>query len=612
MFRSSRRIFWYWLLLLLPTLAVGTGALLLLRREQAHLATRAASTEQARRAALEARARLIAENVDLLIGDVQDGLLDALAQVPEKDLGTFLDLWQKNQPLVRVAFVATVDGQFTRPLADEPNDEAKGFLRRFKISFAESPPWKEPQKPESRYQRIQGLRDDEEVADRTNYTSQALNASRVQSARREVKALSKISPSSAPSSFSREKSTTKATESSEQVSTDDVLKRDLPERRGWALRKSGGRMHVVGWLQPNEGASVRGVELEMTALIARLGGALPADVEAGEGFALRDEKQRILHQVGLIPRPAANPLTTAALSSTSFPGWEVIGFLEVPSERGEMGEGFFLIGALLVGILIIAILSGGSLLLWQARRSEAEAEQKTSFVANVSHEFKTPLTSIRLYAELLEQGRVKDEQKQSEYLRTIGRETQRLARLVNNALDFSRLEQGRKKYRLETVDVGKELIRLLDTQQPRLTELAMKLSLETTSEPSFVETDRDAFEQIMLNLLDNACKYGSAGREISIRSMVVSPDAVAVSVADRGPGVPLEHRKLIFEKFHRVDETLTAEKTGAGLGLSIARQLAHGIGGDLRYEAREGGGAMFILTLPRPNRQASDQPMPPR
>jgi glucosamine--fructose-6-phosphate aminotransferase (isomerizing) len=123
---------------------------------------------------------------------------------------------------------------------------------------------------------------------------------------------------------------------------------------------------------------------------------------------------------------------------------------------------------------VVAILSGGSLLLWQARRSEAEAAQKTSFVANVSHEFKTPLTTIRLYAELLEQGRVRDAAQGSDYLRTIGRETQRLARLVNNALDFSRLEQGRKKFVRENVDLTAELTRLLDAS-PHVAPMAAKM-----------------------------------------------------------------------------------------------------------------------------------------
>jgi two-component system, OmpR family, phosphate regulon sensor histidine kinase PhoR len=250
---------------------------------------------------------------------------------------------------------------------------------------------------------------------------------------------------------------------------------------------------------------VRGVELELTALVSRLGGTLPAAVAAGEGYVLRDDKGRGLHQAGLVPR-SAPAAARVPLAAELLPGWEVAAFVEGAAPYGSinLGGGFFLVGSLLVGIFIVAILSGGSLLFRQAQRSGEEARQKTSFVANVSHEFKTPLTTIRLYSELLEQGRVPDEGKRGEYLRTIGRETQRLARLVNNALDFSRLEQGRKKYQREPLELGAELTRLLDAHEPRLTETGMALRRELPAPLLPVTTDRDAFEQIVLNLLDNA------------------------------------------------------------------------------------------------------------
>jgi signal transduction histidine kinase len=117
-------------------------------------------------------------------------------------------------------------------------------------------------------------------------------------------------------------------------------------------------------------------------------------------------------------------------------------------------------------------------------------------------------------------------------------------------------------------------------------------------EPVSLVTDRDAVEQIVLNLLDNACKYAASGGEALITLGPRASGGAELRVGDRGPGVPPAHRELIFEKFHRVDDTLTAEKGGAGLGLSIARQLARGLGGDLHYTARIGGGAEFILELP--------------
>ena len=374
-------------------------------------------------------------------------------------------------------------------------------------------------------------------------------------------------------------------------------KEAVPDRRGWVPTIVDGRLHVLGWVQPGRSGDVRGVELEIAALISRLGGTLPAEPVSGEGYALRDDQSRVLHQAGAVLRDA-EPVIRVPFAAALLPGWDVTAYLTTGSATSVNGAGFFWVSVLLVAIFVAAILAGGSLLLWQARRSEEEAVQKTSFVANVSHEFKTPLTTIRLYSELLEQGRVRDQAQGGEYLRTIGRETQRLARLVNNALDFSRLEQGKKKYARESVDLTAELGRLLDTHAPRVAEAGLVLKRDLPSEPVVVMTDRDAIEQIVLNLIDNACKYAADGGEIAVAVASRSTGGAEVRVSDRGPGVSPEHRERIFEKFHRVDDALTAEKTGAGLGLSIARQLARGLGGDLRFEPRTGAGAEFVLELP--------------
>lgn len=590
MIGSSRRIYLYWLLLLLPTLAVGVGAIQLLRREQARLAEQTAGVDAARLAAVEARSRLVAENVELLVGDVEIGLLDALTEVPAAGLDAFLDRWERTNPLVRTTFRCTADGRILRPAASAGDENAHGFHRRFAVLFRNRPPWSEQAAPEAKKleESASALVGAVQEA-RRQVTS---NVAQVQSARRDAQALSKAGASYAPRAEA-------ADEKEKDLMDQRAEPSASPARRGWTAWTVDARLHLLGWVVPAGADEVRGVELELTALVSRLGGTLPAAVAAGEGYVLRDDKGRVLHQAGVVPRNA----TTAArvpLAVDLLPGWEVAAFVQgaAPYGGSSAGGGFFLVGSLLVGIFVMAILSGGSLLLRQARRSEEEARQKTSFVANVSHEFKTPLTTIRLYSELLELGRVAEEGRRGEYLRTIGRETQRLARLVNNALDFSRLEQGRKKYQREPLELGAEITRLLDTHQPRLAEAGLALQRELPAAPLAVMADRDALEQIVLNLLDNACKYATAGAEVTV---VLAPrvgGGADLRVLDRGPGVPPAHRERIFEKFHRVDDTLTAEKHGAGLGLSIARQLARGLGGELRYESRAGGGAAFVLELP--------------
>ncbi|HUL53317.1 MAG TPA: HAMP domain-containing sensor histidine kinase [Opitutaceae bacterium] len=587
---SSRRIYLYWLLLLLPTLAVGAGAIQLLRREQARLAEQATVVDTARLAAVEARARLVAENVELLVGDVETGLLDALADVPAARLDSFLDQWERTNPLVRTAFRCTSDGRLIRPPDAAEGENARGFVRRFAPLLRSHPPWSARGAAEAKKLEVaSGALTDADEEARRQVTS---NVNQVNSARRDVQALTKMAASSAPRA--------EAAGAREKDQLDQQAESPAPAaRRGWAAWTVDGRLHLLGWVQPGGAGEVRGVDLELTALVARMGGTLPAAVAASEGYVLRDDKGRVLHQAGLVP-PNAPPAARVPLAADLLPGWEVAAFVEGPTAYGSrsVGGGFFLVGSLLVGIFVVAILSGGSLLLRQAQRSSEEARQKTSFVANVSHEFKTPLTTIRLYSELLELGRVADEAKRGEYLRTIGRETQRLARLVNNVLDFSRLEQGRKKYKREPLDLRTELARLLDTHQPRLAEAGLTLLRELPAAPLTVVADRDALEQIVLNLLDNACKYAAGGGEVAVALAPRPGGGAELRVLDRGPGVPHAHRERVFEKFHRVDDTLTAEKLGAGLGLSIARQLSRGMGGDLRYEPRPGGGAAFVLELP--------------
>ena len=556
---GSRRVLLYWVLLLLPTLAVGGGVLWLLGREQAHLDEQTRRAVETRQAGVSARARLIAENVELLVGDVQTGLMATLREVPSgAGRDAFLADWRKSNPLVRGTFVV-VGG---RPVQSK-SQEALPWLDAL-LEQGAPLVWKAAAQADTA--EAQG----QQALQVSN------NATQVTIARYNLNEISKLKNSYVPT----------------------------VERTGWLPWRDGASLHLIGW-RALAGGDVIGVEVQVKQVAARLGDVLPEGREPGEAYELREiggvtyQQKTLSTYSSLASRSGAvrTPLITVPISEAVLPGWEVQGFLSEGSARLSGGV-FFMLSAVLAGGLVAAILAGGALLMRQARRSEEEAVQKTSFVANVSHEFKTPLTTIRLYSELLEQGRVADAEKRSDYLRTIGRETQRLSRLVNNVLDFSRLEQGRKRFERVELDLRAVLTRVLDSQAPRLAEAGLVLQRTLPDDPVRVMADRDAFEQILLNLLDNACKYGAAGGEVSVSLAVRSREGAVVRVADRGPGVPAAHRGRIFEKFHRVDDALTADKGGAGLGLSIARQLARGLGGDLHYAERSGGGAEFILELP--------------
>ena len=193
---------------------------------------------------------------------------------------------------------------------------------------------------------------------------------------------------------------------------------------------------------------------------------------------------------------------------------------------------------------------------------------------------------------------MKNEEKKTHYLHVIVDETRRLSRLVNNLLDFGRLEQGRKHYNIEDINLTEFIREVLDVHGMciRNDDLAMYTDIPETQ--CLVRTDRDAAEQVFLNLVDNAMKYAAEGGELGI-ALVVTDAECELRIMDRGPGVPVPHRRKIFEKFHRVDESLTARKPGSGLGLSIARRLMQDLGGNVHYEPRPGGGSSFVVTFPR-------------
>jgi len=230
------------------------------------------------------------------------------------------------------------------------------------------------------------------------------------------------------------------------------------------------------------------------------------------------------------------------------------------------------------------------------KRQLALAQQKTDFVSNVSHELKTPLTSIRMFSELLAEGRVQDLPKQQRFLQIITTEAARLSRLINNVLDFARLERGDKKYRMDRCDFPSVVRETVGSYRPHLEAAGFTLDFRQPDGPVWVRGDRDALAQVVVNLLSNAEKYSAERKEIGV--CVESTDhTVAVNVLDRGLGVPSGCEERIFEQFFRAHDSLASGIPGSGLGLTLARQIVQAHGGTVRYAPREGGGSCFTLRL---------------
>ncbi len=256
---------------------------------------------------------------------------------------------------------------------------------------------------------------------------------------------------------------------------------------------------------------------------------------------------------------------------------------------------------LLFVVLIVAIAVGSFLIVADVHRQLKLARQKTDFVSNVSHELKTPLTSIRMFSELLAEERDTTPEKRRRFLGIITAETARLSRLINNVLDFSRMERGEKKYDFKRCDLRGIVEDAVESCRPKLEESGFDLRFDAPENTVAVDGDRDALSQVILNLLSNAEKYSAgAGKEIVVRitRSGVPVEHAAIEVLDRGLGVPKGSEERIFEKFYRADDSLDSGIEGSGLGLTLARQITRAHGGDLVYAPRDGGGSAFTCPLP--------------
>ena len=229
------------------------------------------------------------------------------------------------------------------------------------------------------------------------------------------------------------------------------------------------------------------------------------------------------------------------------------------------------------------------------------SERRAAFVSAVTHELRTPLTTFRMYAEMLAAGMVTDAAQRQGYLETLQVEADRLSHLVENVLQYARLEQGAPGRRREPVQLGE----FLDRTGRRLAERAAQAGMELQVEADgsireiTIQSDPAAVEQVLFNLVDNACKYaaGAADRRIHVQ-VEATARAVQLHVRDHGPGLPAEARRRLFRPFSKSAHEAARTAPGVGLGLALSRRLAVALGGGL--EAESGGeGAAFVLSLPR-------------
>ena len=280
----------------------------------------------------------------------------------------------------------------------------------------------------------------------------------------------------------------------------------------------------------------------------------------------------------------------------ALPHWEAALYLASPTAIAESARGLWRTLAFTIAGAVALIMFGGWLVVADARRQLALAQQKTDFVSNVSHELKTPLTSIRMFAELMHD-RPQPPEKQGQYLRIITVEAERLTRLINNVLDFAKMGRKQKRLDLKPLNLHALVARVWESQELHLRDAGFTTRWEAAPGPYGVLGDEDALAQVLVNLLSNAEKYSNGNKEVELHTWL-DDGSVNVSVLDRGMGVPDGDEKKIFEAFYRAHDSLASGIQGSGLGLTLAQRIAREHDGEIRCEHREGGGSRFTLRIP--------------
>ena len=271
-----------------------------------------------------------------------------------------------------------------------------------------------------------------------------------------------------------------------------------------------------------------------------------------------------------------------------------------PKNVGELqaqAETERLLGVLLIPVSTLIIAVGLAIVLLTVAAERRTSRMKSDFIANVSHELKTPLSLIRMFGELLATGKHKGADSAREYAEIITREAERLSHLIDNVLDFARIERGKASYDFSEGQLDDVIERALDVARYRVEKEKMRLRTEIQPGLPPVRMDENAMTLVLLNLVDNAVKYAADGKEVDVR-LLRTPGGVTLSVRDKGPGIPLEEQPRIFERFYRARTARDRNVRGSGIGLALVKHIVEAHGGRLAVESAPGKGATFTVSLP--------------
>ncbi|MBI4604260.1 MAG: hypothetical protein HY721_20060 [Planctomycetes bacterium] len=324
-------------------------------------------------------------------------------------------------------------------------------------------------------------------------------------------------------------------------------------------------------------------------------------LEACALAGLPPEGLRLVAPAAPAPAPERGPSLAAGPSRCPAPLENLeLAYVPPPGVLPAGFQGFYAISLATftwaVIVLVITIVVGALFTMRAVLKELRTARLKSDFVSFITHELKTPLTAIRMFTETILAGRTEGEEETRQCLEMIGNETQRLSKLIDQVLEFSRIEHHEKKFRFTTCDmedVVREAVRVfedLNRLHPR------EVEVNSAQHISKIKMDRAAMVELLLNLLSNAAKYSPPDRRIVV-NLRETIDDICVEVVDRGIGIRKRDQKRIFREFYRAEDYLTREVEGTGLGLTFARYIAKVHNGDIKVSSQVNAGSTFTLQL---------------
>jgi len=609
-----KRSIWIFLLaIVLPSIGLGWLALRSANEQQIILERRTAELYQKETDAVASAARSLIEDERRTFAEKVRQLL---ANAPAPELARdFAAKLSRAWPRPAIGFALSAEGNLISPSAEEArgDTERQNFLLNNSAFLSGTTPETVYSVPAEELNRSEQRRKTKNEFD----DKLAANAPAAKSVSKPRQ--TEAAPPAAPAQAAKEKEKDERSQSSQtlrNVAPQRVLKENAPavsqlvqatadfkaltsdHPEGVVTRFMQDRLEIVFWLRPSEAPGmIFGCLINVEALTDLWRDALPDNAAPDYVIALLNDKARpvVTQPPGEKGRDWGRPFVASEIGE-ALPHWEAALYLMRPQQLQENARGVRRTLVLLIAAALAAIAFGGWAVFADARRQIALAQKKTDFVSNVSHELKTPLTSIRMFAEMMQSGNA-DAEKRPQYLRIIVAEAERLTRLINNVLDFARLERKQKRYDFHPLDLHEVIARTWEGHELHLREQGFTTRWQAAPPPYPVRGDDDALAQILVNLLSNAEKYSSERKEVEIHSYLTE-DSVHVSVLDRGSGVPPGEETKIFEAFYRAHDSLASGIQGSGLGLTLAQRLAKEHGGEITYQAREGGGSNVTLRLP--------------